>query len=195
MPGCRDPPVADILFRDRRPLKKYSELPGGSLGSEPGRWGLGRRKAVERLLERSGDRENPEAAALEALVTQTRTIAVVGLSRDPQKVARKIPSYLSAKGFEVIPVNPNADRILGRDAFAHLDDLEEPVDMVLVFRPSSDAAEVIRVAASRPERPMIWLQEGIRADDAAREAREAGSVVVQDLCLFTVHRAMGGETP
>lgn len=156
---------------------------------------MGRRKEVERLLERSEDRGNPEAAKIEELVSTVRTIAVVGLSRDPGKVARKIPSYLSAKGYEVIPVNPNADRILGRDALDHLDDVEDPVDLVLVFRPSSDAAEVVRAAASRPERPAIWLQEGIRADDAAREARKKGSVVVQDLCLFTVHRAMGGEAP
>jgi uncharacterized protein len=149
---------------------------------------------LRRLLDASTDRDNPDPEGIADLVARTRSIAVVGLSRDPEKVARKIPSYLAAKGFEVIPVNPNADRILGREAYAHLDDLAEPVDMVLVFRPSSEAGDVIRAAAARPERPAIWLQQGIRSDDAAREARERGLLVVQDLCLFTVHREMGVGT-
>jgi hypothetical protein len=122
-------------------------------------------------------------------------MAVVGLSRDPAKAARRVPSYLAAKGYDVIPVNPNADRILGKEALDHLDDVTEPVDLVLVFRPSEEAAEVIKAAAARGEKPLIWLQEGIRADEAAREARAGGLVVVQDLCIFKVHRTLEGELP
>jgi predicted CoA-binding protein len=62
--------------------------------------------------------------------------------------------------------------------------------MVLVFRPSADAGAVVSDAARRPERPAIWLQEGIRADAEAAAARAAGQVVVQDLCAFKVHRAV-----
>ena len=117
-------------------------------------------------------------------------IAVVGVSRDPLKAARRVPSYLAAKGYEVLPVNPFADRILGKPAHAKLADVSEAVDMVLIFRPSEDAGPLITEAAQRQERPVIWLQEGIRADAEAMAAREAGLVVVQDLCSYKVHRAL-----
>lgn len=149
------------------------------------------RVALEAVLDSSSDPGNPGPDEIHDIVRRTVTIAVVGLSRDPRKAARRVPSYLAAKGAEVFPVNPNADRILGRAAVDHISDVEEPVDMVLVFRPSDEAGDVIRDAAAREERPVIWLQEGIRNDEAAEEARAAGLTVVQDLCLYKVHRALG----
>jgi hypothetical protein len=62
--------------------------------------------------------------------------------------------------------------------------------MVLVFRPSEEAAEIARTALGRDEKPVIWLQEGIRADDVAKRAREEGVTVIQDLCAFKVHKAL-----
>ena len=142
------------------------------------------------MLADSSDPFNPPAERIEALFRRLHRIAVVGLSRDPAKPARRVPSYLAAKGFEVIPVNPHAERILGRPAHATLADVDEPVDMVLIFRPSAEAGAFVRQAAARPEAPAIWLQEGIRADAEAAEAREAGLLVVQDLCSYKVHRAL-----
>lgn len=115
---------------------------------------------------------------------------MVGLSRDPLKAARRVPSYLAAKGFELVPVNPNARSILGKPAHASLSEVVQPVELVVVFRPSEEAGDVVREAASRPERPAIWLQEGIRNDEAASPARESGLTVVQDLCIFKIHRAL-----
>jgi predicted CoA-binding protein len=147
---------------------------------------------LSHTLEASSDPDNPGPDAMVRIIEDTETIAVVGLSRDPVKAARRVPSYMAAKGYEVIPVNPFAERILGKPARASLDDVTEPVDLVLVFRPSDEAGDVVRQAAKRPERPVIWLQEGIRDDDAAREAREQGLTVVQDLCIYKVHRALAG---
>jgi hypothetical protein len=144
------------------------------------------------LLAESSDPGNPAAEQLRRLMESVHRIAVVGLSRDPAKAARRVPSYLAAKGYDVVPVNPYAERILGRKAFPRLSDVEDPVDMVLVFRPSADAGAVVSDAARRPERPAIWLQEGIRADTEVASARAAGQVVVQDLCAFKVHRAVTG---
>jgi hypothetical protein len=145
---------------------------------------------LRHLLEESSDRLNPSADRLRVVFDRLHRIAVVGLSRDPAKAARRVPSYLAAKGYEVIPVNPHADRILGRASRTSLDDVTDPVDMVVVFRPSSEAGAVLREAAARPERPVIWLQEGIRADEEAAAARADGLVVVQDLCTYKVHRAL-----
>lgn len=151
---------------------------------------MDRLEALRRVLADSSDPGNPSAEELSALFERLRRIAVVGISRDPAKAARRVPSYLAAKGYDIVPVNPSAGRILGKVAFARLADVAEPVDMVVVFRPSAEAGGVIRAAAARPERPAIWLQEGIRADGAAGEARRAGLLVVQDLCSYKVHRAL-----
>lgn len=147
-------------------------------------------EALSRTLDRTGDPDHPSAEELGEILTSVRRVAVVGMSRDPAKAARRVPSYLAAKGYEIVPVNPNAERILGKEARARLEDVEEPVDMVLVFRPSDEAGEFVRAAAERPEGPVIWLQEGIRDDEAAAAARERGRTVIQDLCVFKVHRAL-----
>lgn len=150
---------------------------------------------IARLLDESGDPENPSPEELRDLVRGLSTAAVVGLSRDTGKAARRVPSYLAANGIELVPVNPNADRLLGREAVDHLDQVTRSVDLVLVFRPSEEAGEVIRDALKRPEEPAIWLQQGIRSDEEASRAREAGRIVIQDLCLFRVHRSLDENVP
>lgn len=146
---------------------------------------------LRRELDDSSDANNPSAEELRALFDRVRRIAVVGLSRDPAKAARRVPSYLAAKGYEVIPVNPKADRILGQQAYDTLDELPEPVDLVIVFRPSDQAGPFVTQAMAMPGRPAIWLQTGIRAPDEIAQARAAGVLAVQDLCAFRVHRALG----
>jgi len=147
---------------------------------------------LRRLLDESSDPDNPGVEELQRLLGSVERIAVVGLSRYPEKAARRVPSYLAAKGFDVVPVNPNAERIFGKKAYDRLDDVPGEVDMVVVFRPSDEAGAVVRDAAARPERPAIWLQKGIRADADIAEARANGITAVQDLCSFQVHRAIHG---
>ncbi len=140
----------------------------------------------------SSDPETPGPEEMHEIIRRTLRIAVVGISRDPTKSARRVPSYLAAKGADIVPINPHADRILGKEVRRSLDEVEGEVDMVMVFRPGpGPAGEVIRRAMQRPEKPVIWLQEGIRSDEAAAEARAAGFVVIQDLCMYKVHRALG----
>lgn len=149
------------------------------------------RAALEAVLAASSDPENPDLDTIYRIVRDTLRIAVVGISRDPSKPARRIPSYLAAKGADIFPVNPFAERILGRPARDRLSDVDERIDMVLVFRPSDQAGAVVREAVERRDRPYIWLQEGIRSDVEATEARAEGFLVVQDLCIYSVHRAFG----
>jgi uncharacterized protein len=150
---------------------------------------------LAQLLVQSGDVWNPDPETIRSIVARVRRLAVVGISRDPMKDARRVPSYLAAKGLEVLPVNPAARWLLGRPVVPTLEALREPVDLVLVFRPSKEAGPLVAQAAQRPEKPVIWLQEGIRADAEASKARSSGRVVVQDLCLHKVHRALDENLP
>ena len=143
------------------------------------------------LLSQSEDRANPSAEELRDLLERARHIAVIGLSRLSEKPARRVPAYLAAKGYEIVPVNPRADRIFGKQAYSRLEEVPGPVDIVLIFRPSDQAGAFVRVAAALPERPAIWLSEGIRADAEIATAREEGIMAVQDLCAYKVHRALG----
>ena len=145
--------------------------------------------ALDALLQESSDPANPDAAELLYIVRSVRTIAVVGISRDPAKAARRVPSYLATKGYDILPVNPFATRILGRPARRSLAEVAEPVDMVVIFRPSEEAGTHLAEAAARPESPVVWLQQDIRADEEAAEARARGIRVVQDLCAYRAHRA------
>jgi predicted CoA-binding protein len=145
---------------------------------------------LHRVLAESSDRGNPGADELDALLARIQSIAVVGLSRFPEKPARRVPAYLAAQGYTIIPVNPHADRMLGRKAYARLDDVPGSVDMVMVFRPSAEAGAFVADAAARPEKPAIWLSEGIRADPEVDAARREGITAVQDLCAYKVLRGL-----
>ncbi len=143
--------------------------------------------AVRDVLAASADSDNPTAEELRDLLERTRRIAVVGMSRFPEKPSRRVPAYLASRGYDVVPVNPSAERVLGRPAHATLADVPGAVDMVMIFRPSDQAGAFVREALARAERPAIWLSEGIRADVEIAEARSAGVAAVQDLCAYKVH--------
>lgn len=150
---------------------------------------------LRRVLAESSDPANPDAAALRDLLGRVHRIAVVGMSRHPEKPARSVPAYLAARGYDVIPVNPSADRVLGRQAYPRLVDVPGPLDVVMIFRPSAEAGAFVREAAARPERPAIWLSEGIRADADVEAARAEGLTAVQDLCAYKAHRALPVSPP
>lgn len=146
---------------------------------------------VRQVVRASTDPDNPSAEEIVQLLEDVRHIAVVGLSRYLDKAARRVPSYLAAKGYDVIPVNPHATRILGRHSYASLEDVPEPVDLVLIFRPSAEAGPFVTAATERADLPAIWLQTGVRSDPEVARARAEGRIVIQDLCIFRVHRASG----
>ena len=147
-------------------------------------------KELRNLLDESGDRDNPGPEEMKELMESVHSIAVVGISRNPEKPARRVPGYLAAKGYDIIPVNPFVDEIFGKKAKDSLMDVSEPLDMVLIFRPSEDAVKIVEDAMRRDERPAIWLQKGIRADEVAAIARGLGFTVVQDLCAYEIHKAL-----
>jgi predicted CoA-binding protein len=121
---------------------------------------------------------------LEAAVT----IAVVGASRDPGKAAGSVPLAMQAHGFRVIPVNPYADELFGERVYRTLADVPEHIDIVDVFRPSRDAADVARQAVAAGA-GAVWLQQGIVSDEARRVTEGAGLDYVEDRCI-AVERAL-----
>lgn len=133
-------------------------------------------------------------ATLRAILAGER-VAVVGASRSPRKDAHRIPRYLVDQGYDVVPVNPNAERIFDRPAVDTLGDVSGPIDIVDVFRPSDEVAGIVDAAIDRGDVGTIWLQLGIHDDDAVRRAEAAGITVVQDRCIMIAHRELSGDHP
>lgn len=115
------------------------------------------------------------------------TIAVVGCSSTPGKAAHDVPKYLLDHGYDVIPVNPFAEEVLDRTAYDTLADVPDGVDLVDVFRPSEEVSGIVDEVLDREEVDVLWLQLGIRDDDATARARERGIDVMQDRCLKVEH--------
>ena len=133
----------------------------------------------------------PTDDQLRALLQGSRTIAVVGMSKNPDKDAHRIPARLLAWGYQVIPINPTADEILGQRCYASLREAPRPIDIVDVFRPSEDVPPVVEEAIEAGAKA-VWMQTGIRHPQAAARARAAGLLAVQDQCITVAHRRLLG---
>lgn len=119
----------------------------------------------------------------------SRTIAVVGASPDPDRAGNYIPAYLKQRGYRIIPVNPTCDEVLGIKCYDSLEDIPEPVDCVEVFRRPEHTPEIARQAVAIGAKA-LWLQIGIVNDEAKRIAEEAGLLFVQDECMGPQHRRL-----
>jgi predicted CoA-binding protein len=126
----------------------------------------------------------------ERILREFRSIAVVGLSRDPSKAAHAIPARLQRAGFRVIPVNPFVESVLGEKSYPALSQVPFSVEVVLVFRPSAEAAAIARQAVAIGAKA-LWLQQGIFSDEARQIAEAAGLLYVEDRCMG-VERAVYG---
>jgi predicted CoA-binding protein len=131
-------------------------------------------------------------AAIRRSLAYCKTIAVVGLSPKPHRDSFRVAKYMQEQGFRIVPINPNAREVLGEKAYASLTEAaqHERIDMVNCFRNSEDippiAAEAIAIGAKS-----LWLQLGVVNDAAAKQATDAGLVMVQNLCLMVEHRQLG----
>ena len=116
-----------------------------------------------------------------------KNIAVVGMSRDPVKAAHFVPKYMIERGYNIIPVNPSANEILGKRTYAKVSDIKSQVDIVDVFRPSEDVYSVVEDSVKKPGVRVIWLQEGIHNTDAEKIALDNKINVVFNRCLMAEH--------
>jgi predicted CoA-binding protein len=129
--------------------------------------------------------------ALRELLAQVHTIAVVGIKSGAGDDAFQVPRYMQQHGYRILPVNPKLDSVLGERAFASLAEIEEPVDLVNLFRaPAHVPAHVPEILALHPRPRGVWMQLGISHAGAARRLREAGIAVVEDRCLMVDHRRL-----
>lgn len=128
-----------------------------------------------------------EEEVIGRVLREAKTVAVVGLSSDPSKPSAYVAAYLQQAGYRIIPVNPTAERLLGERVYPALEDVDQPVDLVDVFRPPAACAEVARQAVAIGAKA-IWLQSGIISEEAAEIARAGGLEVIMDRCTMVEHR-------
>jgi len=133
-----------------------------------------------------GSRSPSTAEALEALLAMKR-VAVVGASNDESRAGNYVPAFLMEHGYEITPVNPNTPTALGQLCYPSLAEAPGPLELVLVFRRPEYCAQVVREAVAAGARG-VWLQAGIRSEQAREIAREAGIWYIEDRCMMVEAR-------
>ena len=130
------------------------------------------------------------------ILRQYKTVAVVGLSREPDKDSHRVSAYLKKHGFRIIPVNPFADEVLGEKSYKSLLDIppeiQKTIEVVDIFRPSNDVPSIVEQAIKLKEmfgKPwVVWMQLGIVNEQAAEAAEKAGLIVIMDKCIMVEHK-------
>lgn len=126
---------------------------------------------------------NPDDAVLRALVQRVRTIAVVGLSPQPDRPSYRVARAMQGFGFRIVPVRPGVREVLQEQAYASLADIPFAVDLIDVFRAAEQVPAIVDACLALHS-PALWIQEGIDAEAAAQRARDAGRTVVMGRCLY-----------
>jgi predicted CoA-binding protein len=120
------------------------------------------------------------------ILQKYKKIAVVGLSSDPGRASYGVTRYMQNSGYEITPVNPNEVNVLGEKAYASLEEVPGPIEIVDIFRRPEFVPDVVD-AAIRRKAKVIWMQLGVAHEEAAQRARAAGMEVVMDLCILQEH--------
>ena len=137
----------------------------------------------------------PSDPELRSILGDARTIAVVGLSSNPERPSYEVAEYLQSKGYRIVPVNPNETEVLGERAYPSLADIpaDIAVDVVDVFRRAEQTPEVAEAAVARGAK-VLWLQEGIANDEARQIGEAAGLSVVMGVCMRQESKRLEGKT-
>ncbi len=132
--------------------------------------------------------DHVKSEVIERILRDSKTIAVVGLSTNPEKDSHKVPAFLQKQGYRIIPVHPAAAEILGEKAWRRLKDIPDKVDIVNVFRPPSELMGIVEEAIELGVKT-VWAQEGIVSNAAAEKGEANGIVVVMDKCILKEYKA------
>ncbi len=118
-----------------------------------------------------------------------KKIAVIGMSRHSIKAAHFVPKYLSEQGFDITPVNPTTNEILGKKCYPDISSVQHSIDIVDIFRPSEQVLSVIQDAIKKKPK-VIWLQEGIHNAEAEKLAMKEGIIVIFNRCMLAEHKRL-----
>jgi len=137
-----------------------------------------------------------ETDVIRSILEQCKIVAIVGVSKDPQKDSYRVAEYLKSQGYHVIPVNPFADEILGEKCFKSLldmpENLQRTIEIVDIFRPPEDVPPIVEQAIELKKRfnvlQAVWMQLGITNEAAAVKARNAGLKVIMNACMMMQHK-------
>ena len=124
--------------------------------------------------------------AINKILEDCRTIAVVGLSSNPGRASNGVAGYMKRQGYKIIPVNPREEQVFGEKSYPSLADVPGKIDLVDVFRRSEEAGAVVDEAIKVGAKA-VWLQDGVIDDEAAQRAHDAGLLVVMDRCWLREH--------
>ena len=128
-------------------------------------------------------------ADIRKILSSHKTIAMVGASSNPDRPSNHVLEYLLQAGYTVFPVNPKDDQLFGQKVYRRLEDIPHSIDIVDVFRNPADAPEVAREAVKAGAK-VLWLQEGVVSDEAARIAGDGGLLLVMDRCMLKEHQRL-----
>ncbi len=132
---------------------------------------------------------NPKDESIKSLLKRARTIAIVGLSSNPDRDSHEVASFLKSKGYRIIPVNPKENEILGEMAYPDLKSLPGPVDIVDVFRRPEHAFDIVKEAAAA-KAPAVWLQLGVVSPEAFATGIDNGIMMIMDRCMAQEYRRL-----
>ena len=133
-----------------------------------------------------------DPALMVRLLQDSKTIAVVGISRKPEAVSRRVSDYMAEHGYQIIPVNPGSDEIMGKKCYRKLADIPFSVDIIDVFRKPDTLVPLAEEILAMPHKPgAVWFQLGIANNEAAHMLEEAGIDVVQSRCIKVEHGILG----
>ncbi|KAG2478229.1 MAG: CoA-binding domain-containing protein [Nitrosopumilales archaeon] len=118
-----------------------------------------------------------------------KNVAVIGMSKHPEKAAHFVPKYLSEHGFNILPINPTSSEILNKKCYSSVTEVDEPIDIVDVFRPSDQVLPFVEEAIKTKPK-VIWLQQGIHNQEAEELARKEGIKVVFNRCMLAEHQRL-----
>lgn len=133
--------------------------------------------------------QNPPDDKIRELLSQAKTIAVVGLSDKPDRPAYRVAKYLQSAGYRIIPVHPQAEAALGKRAYRSLKEIPEKIDLVDIFVPADRLAPIIEEAIAL-KLPAVWIQEGIINEEVFENAKSHGLTAVMDRCALKEHRRL-----
>ncbi len=126
--------------------------------------------------------QNDVNADIKRVLTQYRTVAIVGASDNPDRPSHRVAEFLKSEGYRIISVTPKAEKILGETAYPDLASIPEQVEVVDVFRRPEDILPIVEEAIAIGAKA-LWMQEGIINEEAATRARKAGLTLVMDRCM------------